>query len=300
MGSSQSKSPSIGGGRRRSSSAVGVSPGASPRHSAAFGRLGNAYSPTAGSSPYGGRNSLRNSVSGSLVKAASWTHLSDRVLGAAARGASPSEVSPLLMKQAEKVGRMLSESGSNGGGGDGHAGDPLANSPPLVVWIGPALACALAYALYNIFIKKGSASINPILGGVILQFVAAILGCCLLAGVVYFNKNNGSGDEYDEYDDDGVLPDPDELLFWDWKGIRFAILAGISVGAAEMISFCVSGMGVQAMQSIPVIIGGSVLFGTVLGWAALGESLSIRGWSGVLLISIGISLVGLDDDGEGI
>ena len=44
-------------------------------------------------------------------------------------------------------------------------GRELAKAPPLLVWIWPALLCALAYALYNIFIKKGSASIHPILGG---------------------------------------------------------------------------------------------------------------------------------------
>ena len=54
------------------------------------------------------------------------------------------------------------------------------------------------------------------------------------------------------------------------------------------------------MQSIPIIIGGSVMFGTVLGFLALGETLTARGWSGVLMISIGISLVGMDDQGEGI
>lgn len=48
-------------------------------------------------------------------------------------------------------------------------GYAVEESPPLIIWIGPALACALAYALYNIFIKKGSASINPVLGGVVLQ-----------------------------------------------------------------------------------------------------------------------------------
>lgn len=56
--------------------------------------------------------------------------------------------------------------------------------PPLAVWIVPALCCAMAYALYNIFIKKGSSHINPVLGGVILQLVAAILGCCLLMFLV--------------------------------------------------------------------------------------------------------------------
>lgn len=161
-------------------------------------------------------------------------------------------------------------------------------SPPLAVWIGPALACALCYALYNIFIKKGSASINPILGGVILQFVAAILGCVLLLCVLYTSSKNTD------------IDDDEEVLQWDWAGVKWAILAGVAVGAAEMISFCVSGMGVQAMQSIPVIIGGSVMFGTVLGYLALGETLTMRGWSGVLMISIGISLVGMDDEGTGV
>jgi drug/metabolite transporter (DMT)-like permease len=71
------------------------------------------------------------------------------------------------------------------------------------------------------------------------------------------------------------------------------------VGAAEIISFFVSSLGVQAMQSIPIIIGGSVMFGTVLGAVALHEELSHRGWLGVVMISVGISLVGLDSQGDG-
>jgi hypothetical protein len=43
------------------------------------------------------------------------------------------------------------------------------HSPPLMQWIVPALMCALAYALYNIFIKKGSATIHPILGTYVLK-----------------------------------------------------------------------------------------------------------------------------------
>jgi uncharacterized membrane protein len=56
-------------------------------------------------------------------------------------------------------------------------------------------------------------------------------------------------------------------------------------------------MGVQAMQSIPIIIGGSVLFGTTLGFAVLKEELTYRGWIGVLLIATGIALVGIDPGG---
>lgn len=98
-----------------------------------------------------------------------------------------------------------------------------ATAPPLCKWIWIALLCANAYAFYNIFIKKGSASIYPILGGVILQFVAAIMGSCLL-GVL-------------------MLAGDGMKLHADKDGIMWSICAGLAVGVAEMLSFMVSGMG---------------------------------------------------------
>lgn len=77
-------------------------------------------------------------------------------------------------------------------------------------------------------------------------------------------------------------------------GIVWSICAGFSVGAAEMLSFVVSGMGVQATQSIPTIIGGSVMFGAVLGLIILGETMMLQGWGGVLLLMIGIGFVATD------
>jgi drug/metabolite transporter (DMT)-like permease len=68
----------------------------------------------------------------------------------------------------------------------------------------------------------------------------------------------------------------------------------VAVGSAEILSFIISGMGVQAMQSIPIIIGGSVLFGTILGRVWLKEALSVKGWAGVVLIAAGIAFVGMD------
>jgi transporter family protein len=146
-------------------------------------------------------------------------------------------------------------------------------SPAFMVWIWPALVCAAAYALYNVFIKKGSASINPILGGVVLQFVAAIFGSLLLGGILVSGTRE---------------------LRYDWDGIVWSVCAGVAVGAAEMVSFCVSGMGVLASQSIPVVIGGSVMFGAVLGILMLGETLLFQGWLGVLLLMIGIIFVATD------
>jgi drug/metabolite transporter (DMT)-like permease len=87
-------------------------------------------------------------------------------------------------------------------------------SPPLQVWIAPALCCAMAYALYNIFIKKGSSHINPVLGGVILQLVAAVLGCGLLTFLLF--TQGGS-----------------EVIVYDGEGIYWAILAGVAVGSGK-------------------------------------------------------------------
>jgi len=168
------------------------------------------------------------------------------------------------------IGLVATDPGEKAEEGSGAAED--VEAPPLYIWIGPALCCAMAYALYNICIKKGSASINPILGGVVLQFVAAIFGSILLGGIMIEG----------------------EVLNHDNAGIFWACLAGLSVGSAELLSFGVSGMGVQATQSIPILIGGSVMFGAVLGIFMLGETLEVQGWIGVVLLMSGIGLVATD------
>lgn len=53
-------------------------------------------------------------------------------------------------------------------------------------------------------------------------------------------------------------------------------------------------MGVPASQSIPILIGGSVGFGAILGIVMLGEELVAQGWSGVAILMIGIGLVATD------
>ena len=178
--------------------------------------------------------------------------------------------------------------------------------PTLLVWLLPAIACATAYALYNIFIKKGSASIHPILGGVVLQFVAALLGSVLL-GVILMQEymlapctssTNSSGDsmeyEYDSDNDNDPSSVSSSAIEYDRAGLWWSCCAGLAVGTAEMLSFCVSGMGVPATQSIPIIIGGSVVVGAVLGLILLGEHMMFHGWSGIGLLVIGIGLVATD------
>ena len=156
---------------------------------------------------------------------------------------------------------------------ESRGGAQLPSSPKLLTWIGPALTSAFLMALYSNCIKLSSATIHPILGGFILQFVAVVLGGLLL-GVSTARENSG--------------------LQLERSGVLWSVCAGLAVGAAELVSFHVSGMGVQASQSIPVMIGGSVAFGSVIGAALLKERMGIQGWFGVLLVVLGIVCVATD------
>jgi transporter family protein len=137
--------------------------------------------------------------------------------------------------------------------------------------------------LYNLFLKQAAtAGMDPILGGVFMQIGASIATLVLLAQrYVFRNPSSTVASSY---------PLTRTAILW-------AITAGISVGGAELLSFVVSGMGVPATQSIPVLIGGSVLIGTLLGRIWLGELLNPQGWLGVVLIFLGIALVGMNSPG---
>ena len=110
-------------------------------------------------------------------------------------------------------------------------------------WITLALMTAFFYGAYNVFIKVASGHINQIVGAVILQIVAALLGCIILLAIKITNT-------------------PLEISS---KGVWLSIAAGVFVGLAEITSFYVFSKGVSASIGIPVIIGSSVLVGAILG-----------------------------------
>lgn len=215
-----------------------------------------------------------NFILKNVESSSSFVLLKERYFSSPSFGTKPNSVedSPIFIPL-KHSSRSLS---FRGGGGTSKGVITNVNTGvSLGVWILPALACALAYALYNISIKKASNDINPVLGGVILQFVAAFLG-----SFIYMTERQ--------------MMDPEEETLINMYGISWSIAAGLFVGIAEILSFCVNGKGVPATQSIPVIIGGSVFFGTVLGNLFLGEAVSARGWLGVFFIMMGITIVSME------
>lgn len=171
--------------------------------------------------------------------------------------------------------KASSRSFSFRGGGVTSYGVPTnENTVPLETWILPALACALLYASYNVAIKRASNDVHPVLGGVVLQTVAATLG--LVVWLVLRSSGDVSVSKYNS------------------TGLSWSVAAGVFVGLAEILAFVVNGKGVPVTRSVPIIVGGSVFFGVILGDMFLEEEVSWRGWLGVLLICAGIVIVTID------
>lgn len=136
-------------------------------------------------------------------------------------------------------------------------------------WILIALLTAAFYGVYYFFIKVSSGHINQIVGAVILQVVAALVGGLIL---IYLK----------------ITQTP---LSVSPKGIQFAILAGIFVGLAEITSFYLFSKGTPASIGVPIIVGGSILVGSFLGIYLLKESLNVMQYFAIAMIIAGIAIL---------
>jgi transporter family protein len=136
-------------------------------------------------------------------------------------------------------------------------------------WLIIVILTAVFFGLYNFFIKLSAGHIHQILGAVLLQAVALLLGSIAL---LYLKWR-------------GIPFDASS------KGVLFAVLAGVFVGLAEITSFYVFSKGINASVGIPIIVGGTVLVGTLLGIVFLKESLSLLQYVGIALILAGVSIL---------
>ncbi|UOG72751.1 EamA family transporter [Hymenobacter tibetensis] len=138
-------------------------------------------------------------------------------------------------------------------------------------WLQLAACAALGMALYNLFIKAASGQIHQMVGAVVLQVVAALIGVGLLL-LLYLR---------------GTLP----ATLVTSRGITLAALAGVSIGVAEILTFAVYAKGAPAAVGTPLIVGGSVLLTALLGVLVLREALAWPQALGLLLVVGGIALL---------
>ncbi|WP_046242543.1 EamA family transporter [Hymenobacter terrenus] len=138
-----------------------------------------------------------------------------------------------------------------------------------MTWLPLALVTALCLALYNFFIKLAANHVPPAVGAVVLQLVAAALGGVWLLRL----KLQG------------------QPLPVSGKGLGLAVLAGLGVGLAEILTFVVYQRGLPVSLGTPIIVGGSVLLTAILGLVVLREALTVAQVGGLLLIVVGIAVL---------
>lgn len=136
-----------------------------------------------------------------------------------------------------------------------------------------AIFISSLYGGYNLFIKLSSDHISHVAGAFILQVSALGLGLPLLL----------------------YLQTQDRSLKVTKDGIIFSIIAGLLVGLAEILSFYLFEK-VNISQGTPIVIGGSVLMGTLLGIFVLHEVSDIFKWVGILLIILGIVMISINPE----
>lgn len=137
------------------------------------------------------------------------------------------------------------------------------------IWI---VTAAVMFGLYNVFIKMSADAINPILGAVVLQFIAAFLGLGLLLAT---HLPSGS------------------MPFWSGRGLLLAALAGVAIGLVEILAFFIYGRGVTVAVGNPLIVGGSLLVTGGIGVVVLREQISQIQLLAIALIAGGILLLAL-------
>lgn len=138
-------------------------------------------------------------------------------------------------------------------------------------WLIPLLLAALCFGLYNFFIKVASGHIHEMLGAALLQAVALTLGAVALL----FLKVKGTN------------------LDFNARGIWFAVLAGVCVGLAEILSFYAFSRELPASVGIPVIVGGTMLTGIMLGQFVLKEHLGPLHYLAIAMIVGGVMILAL-------
>lgn len=139
----------------------------------------------------------------------------------------------------------------------------------IALWI---IIAAVMFGLYNVFIKLSADHINPILGAVVLQFMAAFIGLGLLLA---------------------SQAQSDSPLIWSGRGLLLATLAGVAIGLVEILAFFIYGRGVLVAVGNPLIVGGSLIVTTAIGVFLLRETINLAQAAAILLITGGVLLLAL-------
>lgn len=132
-----------------------------------------------------------------------------------------------------------------------------------------AMLAGTLFACYQLAVKLSATHIQEMLGAVILQAVAVVVGILIFL----------------------ILKDGHEPLVYTSTGLKFAIIAGIFVSLAEIAAFYAFSQAISPSVGITIIVGVNILVGLALDYFWLKSNLSPTQLLGILLILAGVILI---------
>jgi len=132
-----------------------------------------------------------------------------------------------------------------------------------------AVIAGTLFACYQFAIKLSANHIQEMLGAVILQTVAVVVGVCIFL----------------------ILRGGQAPLVYTTIGLKFAIIAGLFVSLAEIMTFYTFSQDISPSVGIALIVGINVLVGLGLDYFWFKSDLSAAQLIGILLILAGVILI---------
>ncbi len=132
-----------------------------------------------------------------------------------------------------------------------------------------ALLAGTLFACYQFAVKLSAEDIQELLGAVILQTVAVLVG-----GFFFFIFK---GENLD--------------LSYTPTGMKFAIFAGIFVSLAEIVAFYTFSQDISPSIGITLIVGMNILVGLGLDYFWFKSNLSSTQLLGILFVLLGVILI---------
>ncbi len=132
-----------------------------------------------------------------------------------------------------------------------------------------AMLAGILFACYQLAVKLSAEHIQEMLGAVILQGVAVLVGAFFFL----------------------IFKDGHSDLSYTSTGLKFAIFAGIFVSLAEIATFYTFSQDISPSVGITLIVGVNILVGLGLDYFWFKSSLSSTQLLGILFVLAGVILI---------
>jgi len=129
------------------------------------------------------------------------------------------------------------------------------------------IICAFGTGFWTVFMAAASHRMNAVLGAVLSEFTAVMIGACILLPLVRSSNIQFSS-----------------------KGILLVVVAGVCVFLVDYFALRAYSRGLAVSIGGPIHIGGSILVTSFIGFG-MGEEISLIKICAILMIIVGASIL---------